>query len=224
MGYETAHAQTTPANERRSVAVNRVGELSSGSLGTNARPRAIPGNRQTNPLHVISRKESDGYCDRPSHWLAAVVADSDLCHQFCHRALGFPSQALGRRPVALFQLGWGLVAGRAMRPRGVVPGLPGFDAASCLGKRSEPHCVQPLVAKATIEALAECVLHRLARLDVLNVDAADGFPPRVREAPSHRSVRSWRTACAAGRSSPTCRAAGTAPPTAHPLRPTSRYR
>ena len=63
-----------------------------------------------------------------------------------------------------------------MRPDGVVVTPPFFERGAGLGEGGEQRLVQELVPQATIEALDEGVLHRLARIDVMPVDLGVGAP------------------------------------------------
>ena len=58
-----------------------------------------------------------------------------------------------------------------MGPDLVVKAPPGFDGRSCVRDRREPVQVQAVVAEGSIEAFDEAVLHRLARLDELELHA-----------------------------------------------------
>src|SRR5262245_23089880 len=67
-------------------------------------------------------------------------------------------------------LRWGSVAQRAVGPNLLVVGAPGADLAARLGKIGEPVFVEALVAHASVEALGECVLDRLAGPDDMQLD------------------------------------------------------
>jgi len=71
-----------------------------------------------------------------------------------------------------------------MRPLNVAVLLPLRDDVASLGQRPEPMRVEALVAKATVEALGECVLRGLAGQNELDVDAVARRPlhePKARE-------------------------------------------
>ena len=58
-----------------------------------------------------------------------------------------------------------------MRSNGVVVDPPSFDDPAGLGERGEHMLVQALIPQLAIEALHEAVLLRLARRDVVPLDA-----------------------------------------------------
>src|ERR1700678_3037752 len=62
------------------------------------------------------------------------------------------------------------VVERAVRTLAVVLAPPTRQGASHVIQRSEPACVETLVAQSTVEALDVSVLHRLAGLDVHQPD------------------------------------------------------
>ena len=63
-----------------------------------------------------------------------------------------------------------------MRPDGVVVDAPRLDDPPDLGEGGEDALVQALVAQLAVEAFDEGVLHRLARRDVVSLDALPGRP------------------------------------------------
>ncbi len=69
-----------------------------------------------------------------------------------------------------------------MRARGVVVLDPLGDAGTCVVEAAEQRLVQEFVAHAAVESLADAVLHRLARRDVVPGD------PGL-DAPSEDGVR-----------------------------------
>jgi hypothetical protein len=78
-------------------------------------------------------------------------------------------------------LGGGLPAQFRMWPDLVAVVPPGSEHGPGLGQRGEQRLVEAFVAQATIEALDEAVLHRLARRNVVPID-----PPLLRPAQDGR--------------------------------------
>ena len=58
-----------------------------------------------------------------------------------------------------------------MRPHGIIIPPPCFEDAACFVKRAEPVLVQAFVAQFAVQALGEAILLRLARCDVMPIDA-----------------------------------------------------
>lgn len=69
-------------------------------------------------------------------------------------------------------LGGGASAQFGVRPDVVVVVPPGIEHEASTGQGRKQRLVEALVAQTPVEALDEVVLHRLARLDVMPLDAA----------------------------------------------------
>ena len=67
-----------------------------------------------------------------------------------------------------------------MRPVVIVVVTPALDDLAGMAVAAEAVLVQAFVAQPAIEALNEAVLHRLARGDVMPLDAAVLLPPKDR--------------------------------------------
>ena len=84
------------------------------------------------------------------------------------------SAAVGCSVQVLGECSGRLVTEGRMGPLLVVVCRPGPDRGSCRGHVAEHGLVQKLVSHASVETFHEAILHRLARSDVVPLDAALG--------------------------------------------------
>ena len=74
------------------------------------------------------------------------------------------------------EVGWDATEGGMRADAVIVVRAPVFDEESGFGQGAKPMLVEAVIAEGAIEALDEGVLHRFARLDMMETNARSAAP------------------------------------------------